>query len=97
MSLRGATDFVATWQSRGSAIGFTANRFYLLLIVLLSFAMKSFDLEGWVGKSFLPFPKGWSRVVDTWRHRSVGAYNRERTLASLLCAELALLICKQVA
>ena len=37
------------------------------------FVIKSFDHEGWVGKSFLPFPKGWSRVVATQRHLTEGA------------------------
>ena len=36
-------------------------------------AIKSFDREGWVEKSFLPFPKGWSRVVATRRHLNEGA------------------------
>ena len=36
------------------------------------------DLDGWVEKSFLPFPKGWRRVVATQRHCNYGDHFRRR-------------------
>ena len=48
MSLRGATDLVATWQSRGSANRLTAIRLvFYVPTFYCHFAIKSFDLEGW--------------------------------------------------
>ena len=49
MSLRGATDLVATWQSRGSANRLTAIRLVFYgPTFYCHFAIKSFDHEGWV-------------------------------------------------
>ena len=48
MSLRGGTDLVATWQSRGSANRLTAIRLvFYVLTFYCHFAIKSLDLEGW--------------------------------------------------
>ncbi len=48
VSLRGGTDLVATWQSRGSANRLTAIRLvFYVLTFYCHFAIKSLDLEGW--------------------------------------------------
>ena len=49
MSLRGATDLVATWQSRGSANRLAAIRLvFYVPTFYCHFAIKSLDHEGWV-------------------------------------------------
>ena len=75
--------WTSQWHTQNDTHYLIANK---LLIVILYYDV--FDLSGW-RKNLLPFPKGWSRVVTTRRHLSVGTYNRKRTITLLLCAKRA--------
>ena len=57
---------------RDDAIRICQYTIIFLKIIYCHLVIKSLDHEGWV-KIFLPFPKGWRRVVATQRHLTEGA------------------------